>query len=71
MTDRTRYAPPQTRLSDTRCVKAEFLIFGDGTNFVSFSATMNSFALLDDEGTLDVSALAAKLPLKEVAKAGT
>ena len=52
-------------------MKAEFLIFGDGTNFVSFSATMNSFALLDDEGTLDVSALAAKLPLKEVAKAGT
>jgi len=52
-------------------VTAEFLFFGDGTNFVSFSATMNSFALLDDEGTLDVSALAAKLPLKEVAKAGT
>lgn len=29
---------------------------------------MNSFALLDDEGTTDVSALAAKLPVKEVAK---
>jgi hypothetical protein len=29
---------------------------------------MNSFALLDDEGTTDVSALAAKLPVKEAAK---